>query len=159
MPPELCSAAWALGVPGRSQLAAVCMACLGLGSSVQPTGLQGSSSRSTSILFHPFSSSPFTEETNANTPAGSQVSVTSHPASRNSSTWDPSLQPAWSPLCFSNTTQGFFFPTAFYLRTEDWPSSDKRDRLTEGLVCMCQSPCCCPHAPQPCKTPNTPPFA
>lgn len=27
----------------------------------------------------------------------------------------------------------FFFPDALYLHTEDWPSSDERDRLTEGL--------------------------
>lgn len=127
--PELCSAAWTSGVHGQSHLAAMCVVCLGLCSSDRmPAGSR--------ILFQPLSSSCFTEEPGANTVGSRQVSVTFCPGFHPCSTQDPPLQPAWSPLCFSNTPWVLFcfvFPTALYLHTEDWPSSDERDRLTEGL--------------------------
>lgn len=53
VPPGLCLAAWALGICGLSHLAAMCMACLGLCSPVQPTGLLGSSSQSTAVTAAP----------------------------------------------------------------------------------------------------------
>ena len=108
-PPGLCSAAWALDVYGPSHLAAMCIACPGLCSPARPTGLLGSSSRSTAITAPPLWQLPIHWRTRCKQTCGqsgardllSSLSELVHSGV-------PSLKPAWSPFCFLNISHLFF---------------------------------------------------